>query len=197
MKVVKLVPEKEQRTIWFLIAIFTYLIIVAPLTVPFFLSGNTAKLMPLIIILAVITISFVLTMIWLPFYFKSLQYEIDNNEIRMAKGVFWRSRITVPYPKITNVDVTQGPIERLAGIGKVKIETAGYSGASGQKAEMILLGILEFEKIKDMIMRYIRQENKPFAEMVGELSDVDMGDQGVMAEVLDEVKKIRELLEKK
>ena len=57
------------------------------------------------------------------FHFHSIRYEIDDTHLVSMKGVFWKVKRSTPLEKITNVDVRQGPIDRLLGVGKVWIFT--------------------------------------------------------------------------
>ena len=56
-------------------------------------------------------------------YFFSIRYELDDRYISRASGVLWKQRRSIPLEKITNIDVRQGPIERILGYGKIWIFT--------------------------------------------------------------------------
>ena len=70
----------------------------------------------------------------------------------MVRGVFWKKNITVPFTKITNVDVTQGPLQRLFNIGTINVQTAGAGGAQGARPELVFVGTRDLEGIKETIM---------------------------------------------
>ncbi|MFQ5917784.1 MAG: PH domain-containing protein [Candidatus Binatia bacterium] len=67
-------------------------------------------------------------LLWIPAFYKSLEYIIDSDSVKIRKGVFWRKRVAVPYQKITNVDITQGPVQRMFNIGTIHVQTAGAGG---------------------------------------------------------------------
>jgi membrane protein YdbS with pleckstrin-like domain len=69
--------------------------------------------------------------------------------------VFWQKRVTVPYAKITNIDVTQGPLQRSFDIGTIRVQTAGAGGAQGEQAEMVLWGLRDLEEVQNQIMRRV------------------------------------------
>lgn len=94
--------------------------------------------------------------IYIPAFYRSLEYALDSEAIRMQKGVFWRKRSTVPYTKVTNIDILQGPVERLFKICHLQIQTAGYSGNQTVKAELIMVGIRDGEAVKEQIMARLR-----------------------------------------
>ena len=137
---------------------------------------------------------------WIPVYFRELDYEIEDDIVRGKKGVFFKKRVTVPFTKITNVDITQGPLERYYNIGSIHIQTAGAPSASGQAAELKLEGIRDLEKIKDEIMNrvknfYLKQNVTPSAEGSPEKST--SGDDSTMTKILQELTAIRKGLENK
>ena len=87
----------------------------------------------LIIMLAVLA--------WIGAFYRSLEYVINADAVRAKKGVFWRRHVTVPYTKVTNIDVTQGPLERAFGVGRVHVQTAGASGPQTPQSELRMVGI--------------------------------------------------------
>jgi len=64
---------------------------------------------------------------WIPKYYHSIRYLFTEGEIIVEKGVWWRHKSTVPYNRITNIDVVQGPISRRFGLRKVLV-TARLEG---------------------------------------------------------------------
>ncbi|MCP8322006.1 MAG: PH domain-containing protein, partial [archaeon] len=68
---------------------------------------------------------------WIPKYYNSMVYKLTENEMVWRRGAWFKKTGIVPYNRITNVDIDQGPISRLLGIASLKIQTAGYSAPSG------------------------------------------------------------------
>ena len=56
-------------------------------------------------------------------------YRVDELGIEIRKGVFWRVVINVPKSRVQHIDVSQGPLERRYGLGKLVIYTAGTDHA--------------------------------------------------------------------
>ncbi|HYN23133.1 MAG TPA: PH domain-containing protein [Thermoanaerobaculia bacterium] len=56
-------------------------------------------------------------------------YRVDEEGIEIRKGVFWRHVIRVPRSRVQHTDVSQGPLERLHGLGTLVIYTAGTAHA--------------------------------------------------------------------
>jgi len=134
------------------------------------------------------------TAYWIPKYCSSIVYEFQEDKILVERGVWWKHKKAVPYNRITNIDVVQGPISRRYGLGKVSVQTAGYSGTSGgsSTAEISILGVKKFEEIKEFILEQVG-ETRPIAV---EAAAEKQAPQKPQDQMLKELKKIRELLEK-
>jgi hypothetical protein len=57
-------------------------------------------------------------------YWRRFEFRVGTNEIRIDSGILSRTHRSIPFDRIQDVDISQGPIARLAGIAKVKFETA-------------------------------------------------------------------------
>jgi len=196
METIEIRPEKEQQTMWLIIWAICFaaemaLWIVLLLAVP----EEEARLV-FAICLAVTVVVMGLIMVWIPAFYRSLGYEICSDSVKMRKGVIWKRRVTVPFPKITNVDVTQGPLQRAFNLGTIHVQTAGAGGAQGARAEMIFMGVRDLEGVKEKIMErvkgYISSRSEEVKEKVAEVSD-----SAVLVRMLEELGAIREILEKK
>ncbi|MDV0444171.1 PH domain-containing protein [Methanorbis rubei] len=93
--------------------------------------------------------------VWVVLYYKSVVYHLNETEMTWKRGVWFRKTGIVPYNRITNVDIVQGPVMRIFGISNLKIQTAGYSGTNGS-AEISLEGIEEPEPLRALIMDFVR-----------------------------------------
>ncbi|WP_158059271.1 PH domain-containing protein [Halorussus halophilus] len=136
---------------------------------------------------------------WIPAFFRTADYRFTDQEIEFRRGVFFQQKTTVPYNRVTNVDATQGPIQRLVDAGQVGIHTAGYGGQMG--AELTIDGVSDYEAIKDQILAKTRRR-PPEATESGETdapgrenSTPRSEPTAETPEVLAELRRIRELLE--
>ncbi|MFW6110969.1 MAG: PH domain-containing protein [Thermoproteota archaeon] len=142
--------------------------------------------------LAIIT-SFVLY--WIPLFHSSIIYTLEEEKIVVSRGVWWKTKSFVPYNRITNVDVYQGPISRRLGLGKLSVQTAGFSGSGSQgggRAEATIIGMKNFEEIKDTIIDYVKGRKPQDVEAEVE---IETG-QNLNHQILTELRKIREALER-
>jgi hypothetical protein len=61
--------------------------------------------------------------------YRSWRYEIRDDSIYLERGVLTRVRTVVPFVRIQHVDSSRSPVERLVGLGRVVVYTAGSRGA--------------------------------------------------------------------
>ena len=160
------------------LSINSALIVAASLLVPFFF--------------AIVFLSY-----WITQYYASISYALTDNEIVVHKGVWWKKKGYVPYNRITNVNIVQGPISRRFQLGTVLIQTAGFSGAAGgaggfRPAEAVVFGVKNFEEIKDKVMDFVREIRPVAVEARAEA----LAPQDINRQILAELKKISKALEK-
>ncbi len=141
------------------------------------------------LILSVVIIpALIFTAYWIPKYYDSMFYRLTENEIVWRRGVWFKKTGIVPYNRITNIDIVQGPISRRLRMASLKIQTAGYSvSGAGGSAEIRIEGVEEFEELRELIMGFVRGRKPMAVETYGEDSNL---------KILNELVRIRELLEK-
>ncbi len=123
---------------------------------------------------------------WIRKYYETIVYKLTKDEIVWRRGVWFKKTGVVPYNRITNIDIVQGPISRMLGIASLKIQTAGYSGQS--PAEIEIKGVEQFEELREIIMEFVKGK-KPVAVETYEEENIDL-------KILNELVTIRKLLEK-
>lgn len=73
-------------------------------------------------------------------YWRRFTYRVGAHEIRIDSGLLSRTHRSIPFDRVQDVDISQGPLQRLLGLATVKFETGG--GTAGGKDEGVLNGIL-------------------------------------------------------
>lgn len=58
-------------------------------------------------------------------YFRRFDYELTDDSLDIASGVFSRREREIPLRRVQNVDVTRSLVARLLGLAEVDVETAG------------------------------------------------------------------------
>lgn len=62
---------------------------------------------------------------------RRFRYGIGAGEIVIEKGILSRTRRSIPFARIQDVDIERGPLARLFGLAKLRIETGGSGGDEG------------------------------------------------------------------
>ena len=65
-------------------------------------------------------------------------FRVGADTIRIDSGILSRNQRTIPFDRVADVSIAQGPIQRLVGIARVTLETGGSSGGA---EEGVLAGI--------------------------------------------------------
>ena len=128
----------------------------------------------------------VFPIVWLVRMFKywTLEYEFDEEGIAMKWGVLWRREILLTYPRIQDIHLTRGIVQRWMKLADVSIQTAGGSSAP----EMVIEGAPDPEGLRDALylrMQGVKQPSVQSTSVHGE-SDSD--------QVLALLTEIRDLL---
>jgi membrane protein YdbS with pleckstrin-like domain len=181
-------PFKPSRSLmtWFVvdfILLMVFLIIIVPFPMYVFSAIDTGTFFAILGVLAVIVVLFV---IWTKLYYDSMWYELHDDEMRWKRGVIFRRTGIVPYNRITNIDIRQGPVMRRLAISTISIQTAGYSGQA--QAEIRIEAIVHAEELRELIRSLVRATGT---------GSMGRGEKPAELRILDELKAIRELLERK
>lgn len=87
--------------------------------------------------------------------YRAWGYRMDEEEIHIRRGLLVRVRTAVPFGRVQHIDVAQGPIERLFGLGTLILHTAGTRGAA---VALPGLRYKRAERMRDRIRSKIRQD---------------------------------------
>ena len=92
------------------------------------LVTSSWRLMPVAFLIVWLPVTLgvaLLSYVWPPYEFRRTRYRIDEEVVEIERGVWWRSSVTVPRPRVQHLDVSQGPLQRHYGLGVLSIYTAG------------------------------------------------------------------------
>jgi len=68
--------------------------------------------------------------------FKLKSYSVREHDIQYKTGWLWRSHTIIPFKRIQHSEVSQGPIERLFNLGRLRVFTAG-----GSSSDLVIPGL--------------------------------------------------------
>ncbi len=87
-------------------------------------------------------------------------YLIGDRSLRVAHGAWKREEVTLSYANIQNLEVTQGPLERLFGYKNLTISTAGAEAAQpGQpnSHQVSLVGLPDADELRGLILKMLEK----------------------------------------
>jgi len=124
-------------------------------------------------------------------YFRSLRYEIQEDEVIVHVGIVTHSVKHVPYRTVTNITVKRDIFDRwFFNLGTLTIQTAGMSGQTG--AEESLVGLENVQEVYELVVTELRRFRGAMSPTTGQ-DELPADGSGAL---LDEVQAIRKLLEK-
>ncbi len=141
---------------------------------------------------------------WLPSmlltgpYYRSISYEIQDDEVVVRAGIITQSVKHVPYRTVTNLQVNRGLLDRwLFGLGTLNIQTAGMSGTAG--AEESLAGLPNYDEVYEMVAAELRKFRGGMAPTAAEVEpdSIPAGSIAALNAILAEVRAIRGTLEQR
>lgn len=62
--------------------------------------------------------------------YRSWGYQLRSSDVRIRRGIWWRTVSVVPHVRMQHVDTRQGPLERHFDLATLVLYTAGSVGAS-------------------------------------------------------------------
>ena len=159
-------PELKLLGIWFLKAclgtiatIGLLFLILSPAFGGIFEIFSDAKRKLLTFVLPVVigTALFIMivTFIYCIYLRRTYRYTLTNRRVIFSGGILRYVRHSVPYHKITDVEMSQNIIERMLGISSLGIYTPGTgsmsSGGSGRQPEIAFVGLKNNEAPSETI----------------------------------------------
>lgn len=90
-----------------------------PISLP--LVASLALLIPGVAVL-------LMALFWAPRRYRLTGYCLRQHDLHLRTGALWRRTTSVTLNRIQHLEVSQGPLERLLGIARLLVYTAGGSG---------------------------------------------------------------------
>jgi putative membrane protein len=81
-------------------------------------------------------------------YWARFNYRVGQDEIRIDSGILSRRHRSIPFDRIQDVDIVQGPVARLLGLAEVKFDTGG--GGSGRHPEEGALHAITLQRAEEI-----------------------------------------------
>ncbi len=128
-------------------------------------------------------------------YYRSLKYEVQDDEVIVNAGIVTKSVKHVPYRTVTNLTVKRDIIDRMLGIGTLNIQTAGMSGTTG--AEESLVGLPNVQAVYEQVVTELRRFRGGMSPTMADEDAAEPVDSAqALNAILAELKAIRSQMEK-
>jgi putative membrane protein len=84
-------------------------------------------------------------------YWRRFEYRVGAQEIRIDSGIINRTHRSIPFDRVQDVDISQGPVARLLGIASVKFETGGSAGGNGEDGVLHAIALERAEDLRRLV----------------------------------------------
>ena len=82
---------------------------------------------------------------------RRFEYRVGANEIRIDSGILSRTHRSIPFDRIQDVDISQGPLARLLGLARVKFETGGSAGDKEDDGALAAIALARAEGLRELV----------------------------------------------
>ena len=83
---------------------------------------------------------------WLTFEFR-----LEDDQLRIEQGLLNRNSRTIPFDRVTDVDIEQGPIHRVFGLARVRMETGASAAAKDAEGQLDAITLERAQAIREFI----------------------------------------------
>lgn len=141
--------EKKYLTVMYLnrlitLVILAILFVVSVVLIPFdinlWITGSIGSVLILL---------FLFMLIITPNAFKVKAYAIRSRDILYRRGLIFRTTTIIPFNRVQHVELKTGPVDRLFGLSRLKVYTAG-----GSQSDLTIpgLGSATSQNLKELII---------------------------------------------
>ena len=87
-------------------------------------SETWAGIVALIVTVVFVALFVFVVIVLPPIRYARWRYELTEDYLDIARGIFWRKRFIIPFIRVQNTDTRQGPVLRAFGLASVTVATA-------------------------------------------------------------------------
>ena len=119
-------------------------------------------------VLAFVLLGIPLSLLVLRLDYELRWYQVTDRSLRIREGAWGVREMTMTFANVQNIEVTQGPLQRLFGIADLRVQTAGGGGSvsssgQGQEAQRFNMhvgyfrGIANAQQVRDLMLQRLRR----------------------------------------
>jgi membrane protein YdbS with pleckstrin-like domain len=136
-------------------------------------ASSSATPVAIVYVLGAVAVVVLLVQACLTFFSLRLNYEmrwykVTDRSLRIRSGIWNVHEMTMTFANVQNINVTQGPLERLFGISDVRVESAGGGakvtahgkGPSGDSDNLhlaVFRGVDNPEEIRNLMLQRLQR----------------------------------------
>ncbi len=141
--------------------------------------------------LMIIGIVLIPYLVWIELKYRTYTYYLAETEIIIRSGVLRIERITIPFEKVQNVNVSRSILERILGLATIKIETAGTIPT---EAEGLIPGVGSYRDVVDEILEHMKHTHAAELRVHEEtvVPETTKALEEELAALKDEIRRLRE-----
>lgn len=156
-------------------------------------ASNVAAILWLIVF-GVIFLLWLIAVPIIKLWINNLSYYIDEDRITIHKGILSKIKQNVPYRAITDFQLHRSLYDRFLGIASIKLQTAGQSpSATGFEAK--LSGLIDWDDLLEKLRAKVKRLYP--SSVTTDTTQSIANNNGLLEKILEELKGIRNALEKK
>jgi putative membrane protein len=84
-------------------------------------------------------------------HWKRFQFRVGANEIRIDSGIVSRTHRSIPFDRVQDVDISQGPVMRLLGLASVKFETGGSAAGGAEEGVLQAIALERAQELRALV----------------------------------------------
>lgn len=192
-----------------MIGMIFLMVFLIPYFVFMILEANFSIILFFLVVVVVIGILFLIVITWAHMFYNRYMFRIGDDAVYINRGILWKRNVVIPYERIQHTSTTRGPVDLLLNLHILNIFTAGTGsvgarfggGASAFAAEGSIPGLADPRPFQEAIMAKVRSMRGDGLGASGmglkaNVSETVTIKTDTQDEMLVELKKIREILEK-
>jgi membrane protein YdbS with pleckstrin-like domain len=127
--------------------------------------------------------------------FELRHYLVGDRSLRVSEGALIRREVTLSYANVQNLEVVQGPLERLFRIKSLMVSTAGGEHVTGRASthQVTLAGLSDADQVRELILGMVKkQRDEGLGEPVGPTAAGSPTDAALLLEIRDAAVTLRD-----
>ena len=109
----------------------------------------------IIYLLIILLFSVSISWIWAKLTHRFYRYELREEGLRKESGVILKTYSSIPYSRIQNIDIYRDVLDRILGLSRVHIQTAGNTTPHSSEGKLPGLSVEIAEQLREELIRRV------------------------------------------